>query len=722
MTRPLPRIVLTTALTVALPIALTAALTAAAAGADPPPLVPAPRSVASTGGGSLPGAGVTDATPDAAWVKHLEVVAPLVDRLTGGRRRMTLSVPRDAGDVFVQTIKDPSLAPEEYRLKVLEEGTGSRVVVRASTVKGLAHGTATWLQLLAAAGEGPLSPVEIADAPQSPYRSVMIDMGRNPHGLALLKETVDLLWFYKIDSLHLHLTDDQRFAFPSEAFPKLWDGKITRAEFVALEAYAVARGVTLIPELEVPGHSSILRREYPETFGETEADLAASPTALAGIKTLLDEITAVFSSSPYVHVGGDEASGAPVQTQRALINTLHAYLAAQDRQTIVWEGPGPGTGENRVHRDVIQINWNTINYPAGQMLADGYRVVNASWDPLYVIDHYPRINFTAVSPQYLYETLLKTRFKHYEPGVPTYSNPDVVEPSDRLIGFCLPWWEGREENFLPMMVPRLIPFAEVAWGTPETADGSRDYEAFANRAAATEAARQAAFYPVAIEADGLAVPADGVFHRETQVRLTTSATDADGVVRYTLDGSEPTAASMRYSGPFRLSESATVRAALFQGGTPVGHGARRNFTAVEPVANLALGQPVTSTRPSGSPFSVERLTDGGTDNLGFYLAYPTDPEPVEITVDLGRVRPVRRIVVHAYTISGSFEKYVVETSADGKTFQQVGTRLDRPTEPEPAVTHTFPPQPVRYVRLRSFGNKGYVFDSFSKLTEIQVFE
>lgn len=109
----------------------------------------------------------------------------------------------------------------------------------------------------------------------------MIDMGRNPHTPETLRHVIDMMWFYKANFLHLHLTDDQLFSWPSKAFPKLYSGRAgwTMDDFIAIEAYSQARGVTIIPELDVPGHSTILRKEYPETFGETTADLATTQEA-----------------------------------------------------------------------------------------------------------------------------------------------------------------------------------------------------------------------------------------------------------------------------------------------------------------------------------------------------------------------------------------------------------------------------------------------------------
>ncbi|MEL6109322.1 MAG: family 20 glycosylhydrolase [Planctomycetota bacterium] len=680
------------------------------------PLVPYPKVVTLGSGKDLPLVGDLAANVPPDWTSHVEVFGRQLGRLTQGRVRLRV----DSGIAATINIRRvDSLSADEYVLDVTPGG----IAIEASTLKGLTHATATLLQLVGGDASLRLPPVRIEDSPSVSYRNFMIDMGRNPHSLELLKETVDLLWFYKVDSLQLHLTDDQRFAWPSTAYPKLWDGLISLEQFRELELYAKARGVTVIPELEVPGHSSRLRSVYPEVFGQSATELATSATALNGIETILDELMDVFSS-PYIHIGGDEAYGVPVAAQRDLINRLHGYLKSKGRQTIVWEGPDAGEGNNKVNTEVIHINWRTIAYPPDRMLRDGYRVVNAAWDPLYIVDHYPRINFTMCSPRRIFETLQLNRFKHVNPGIPTFSRPIVVEPSDRLIGFCMPWWEGREENFFGQNVPRLIPFAEVSWA----GEDERDFQAFELRAKATEITRRHCFYPVTIQALNLVIPGDGVFHHKTELRMKLSESLKDAEIRYTLNGQLPRADSSLYSGPVTINDSAIVRAAAFVGGHSLGHASRLKLTRVTPTKNLALGKPVVSTAPSASPFSVERLTDGGTENLGFYLGYSAEPEPIRITIDLESVLPVDRIVVHAYSISNSAEQYAVEVSADGETFERVGRyreRPDNPVRPRPGsavpVEHAFAARDVRYVRIVTNGNKGYVFDSFSKLVEVQVF-
>jgi len=640
---------------------------------------------------------------------HLHVFAEALQQLGNYQCHFSSPVAGDATPLTVQI--DPTYPPEAYRLVIKDQ----RILIQAAAVQGTAHATATLLQLLGQV-EQRLPQLEIRDSPACPYRSFMVDLGRNPHSLDALKETVDLLWYYKIESFHLHLTDDQRFAFPSRAFPKLvtQQNKITWEEFQELAQYAEVRGVTIIPELEVPGHSRILRNQYPEVFGKTSTNVAQLPTARKAIKVLLDEIIAVFPASPSIHIGGDEAFGVPEELQRDLINDLHAYLKSRGKQTIVWEGPSLGRGDNKVHQDVVHINWRTINFPADQMLSAGYRVVNAAWDPLYVVDHYPRNNFTMASPEYIYHNLALRRFKHFNPRIRTYADPIQVPPTDQLLGFCMPWWEGREANYFPLITPRLIPLAAIAWNKKH----EQDYINFATRSQTCEAARQRSFYPVSISAAPLALADEGVFHRQTTVTLSSRLVNE---IRYTLDGQAPTLKSPRYHKPLLLNKTTLLRAATFVQSKQVGHGSRKTFVHVSPTQNLALGKPVTTSVTSGPLFSAARLTDGGTGNLDYFLGYPSEPKPIRITIDLKQVQPVDRIVTHAFFNNRTFESYSVHLSRDGKIYEQIASRLTKPAQLTARAEHDFPVTQARYVRIVTHGCKNYVFDSFSRLTEIQVF-
>ncbi|MBC8451168.1 MAG: discoidin domain-containing protein [Planctomycetes bacterium] len=170
-----------------------------------------------------------------------------------------------------------------------------------------------------------------------------------------------------------------------------------------------------------------------------------------------------------------------------------------------------------------------------------------------------------------------------------------------------------------------------------------------------------------------------------------------------------------------VERSVLVRAAAFTGERQLRHGTRRTLVQVHTVANLALGKPVTASVPSGPVFVPARLTDGGTGNLDFFLGYPTMPDPIAVTIDLEEAMEIARVVVHTYAYQDAYESYELWLSSDGEDWRRVADRLAKPAEPSAAVIHDFAPTEARYVRILTHGYKGQVFDSFSKLTEVQVF-
>ncbi len=354
--------------------------------------------------------------------------------------------------------KDPALPTEGYSITFGK----TAISVKASTSAGAAYAAATILRR--PSHDGSEQEASITESPDHAYRSFMVDMGRNPHSPETLRHVVDMMWIYKANYLHLHLTDDQLISWPSKAFPKIYSKNAgwTWEDFEALEAYSQARGVTIIPEIDVPGHSNLLRKHYPEVFGKSPTDLATSPKAQKGVETILEEFLSVFKATPYLHVGGDEAFGVPQNDQRDFINRLNKFVKSKGKRTVVWEGPHLGKGENKVDTDVLHINWRTIEFPAQQMLDAGYQVINAAWDPLYIVDHYPKTMFTAVDIERCYHWDI-TRFAHINHDISTFEKPFFVDSAENILGFCMPWWEGREKNIMPLCLERFAAVATAAW-------------------------------------------------------------------------------------------------------------------------------------------------------------------------------------------------------------------------------------------------------------------
>jgi len=218
------------------------------------------------------------------------------------------------------------------------------------------------------------------------------------------------------------------------------------------------------------------------------------------------------------------------------------FVKARGRRTLVWEGPRLGEGEHKVSTDVIHFNWRTVDFPAQEMLDAGYEVVHAAWDPLYIVDHYPRTMFTAVSVQRCYEWDVR-RFAHVNHGMPTFADPHVTKTADGILGFCMPWWEGRPENLMGLCIPRLAAVASAAWHRA----GERDFAAFQQR--------QARLLPRLEIVAGFAFP---------RLPYADPATQIDNLA-YRAEVAVSTGASQPVFGPQRLTNGLTDRFDHFLG-------------------------------------------------------------------------------------------------------------------------------------------------------------
>jgi hexosaminidase len=309
-----------------------------------PELMPCPRHVRVYGAVRLPilepaFSGVATPRIEAAVAHACDVVARLRGAcVVGGVRPLVIACAGASAPL-------PALDDDErYRLTVSSDGA---VRLEAAGEWGILRGLATLAQLpVRERGEWLLPVAEIEDEPRFPWRGVMLDPARRFLPVDALLRTLDAMAFYKLNVLHLHLSDDQGFRFPSARFPRLTEiGSAGRAyrrdELERLVAEAAARGIRVVPEIDMPGHCSSWLAAYPEwgargdvrcdasqRFGVHEALL--DPTrdeVIDAIDALLGELAAVFPD-PFMHVGGDEVAPAWWNDNP----DVRAYMAANGLQ------------------------------------------------------------------------------------------------------------------------------------------------------------------------------------------------------------------------------------------------------------------------------------------------------------------------------------------------------------------------------------------------------
>ncbi|WP_042395431.1 beta-N-acetylhexosaminidase [Streptacidiphilus carbonis] len=303
------------------------------------------------------------------------------------------------------TPEDSALGPQGYRLDIRPD----RARLSATAEAGLLSGVQTLRQLLPpealdprtpAAGGSHLPCLTLQDIPRLPWRGFTLDVVRHFFPLSFLLELVDELALLKFNVLQLHLTDDQGWRFEVDGLPGLIDvgsrraetqvgplgsgltdgtphsGHYTRAELRRLVAFAARRGITVVPEVEMPGHARAALAAYPEygnhperpqpvwtEWGISEDIMAVDDKTLAFCRQVLDTVVEVFPSR-HVHIGGEECPTTqweqseaarararelgldhPAQLHGWFLGRMHDHLAGHGRRTVCWDETGHASGE-----------------------------------------------------------------------------------------------------------------------------------------------------------------------------------------------------------------------------------------------------------------------------------------------------------------------------------------------------------------------------------------
>lgn len=504
--------------------------------------------------------------------------------------------------IRLESSASPSPAEDEgYHLIVDSNGAA----LAAATPAGVIDGIATFRQLLPVDGLR-IPAVEITDAPRFRYRGILLDVARYYFPPEFLTKLVDVMALYKFNTLQLHLTDDQGWRVEIKKYPKLtqvgaWrketilgqhfnpyvgDGKphggfYTQEQLRDLVAYAAARHVTIVPEIEMPGHAGAALAAYPElsctggpfevspVWGVHEDIFCPSEKTFAFLEDVLTEVMQLFPSE-YIHVGGDEVpktrwKASPVaqdlirreglkneeELQSYFIKRIERFLSAHGRRLIGWDE----ILEGGIAPEATVMSWRGIQ---GGITAaqQGHDVIMTPTDYAY-LDQYQ--GDPATEPLAIGGFLPLDSVYAWEPV------PDALtaEQGAHVIGAQGNLWT----EYVPtaahaeyMLFPRMLAMSEVFWSAKEL----RNWDSFLARLPAQLARLDALGINYRVpDPEGMVAERKVL---EDRAQVTIRSVVPTSVIRYTTDGSEPTASSPVYTAPIDVhvtSTPTTVSARVF---------------------------------------------------------------------------------------------------------------------------------------------------------------
>lgn len=640
---------------------------------------------------------------------------------------------------------------EGYQLEIDKAG----VRLTAKTETGLFYGKQTLLQLLTPNG---LPYVKINDQPRFPYRGLHLDVSRHFFDKEEVKKLMNVMSYYKLNTLHLHLTDAGGWRLQIDKYPKLtqegafrtqsdwrewWDngkdrqylkegtegaygGYYTKDDIRDMLAYAAEKHITIIPEIEFPAHSDEVFVAYPELCcagkSHTSGDFCiGNPKTFEFMENVLTEVIELFPSE-YIHIGGDEAGKNTWKTcpkcqalmkkeklanvdelQSYMIRKAEEFLNSKGRRLIGWDE----ILEGGLAPEATVMSWR------GE--AAGFKSARMGHDVIMTPGSYMYFDFYQADPRHQpvaiggYTPIRKVY--NYNP-IPQDSL--TAEEAKHFLGVQANTWTEyipTPEHLEYMMFPRALAVAEIGW-TPQE---KRDWQDFKPRVNAhIPVLQQMGLNPFPLSNE---LEFDMVVDTiQKEIRVTMDAEKYPAEIHYTTDGSTPTASSPIYQEPIVVKDSAKIVAGIFVNGQlqdrvseqrvdyHKGIGKSIRFNSRLYPGYMAGGINAIINGYRGGLTYLDQRWQGYTDNL-------------DCVIDLGEVMDLHQVSSKWMQLTGPGvyqpEKVEVLTSEDGKNFTSQGvipTRIPQDKSDLTFQEYTFQGNwKARYVQLKAQNPKGFIF-------------
>ena len=641
---------------------------------------------------------------------------------------------------------------KEAYLMTVEEGL---VTITGASEAGVFYGIQTLRKSLpkGVAEAVELPAANIYDYPRFSYRGAHLDVSRHFFPVDSVKRFIDMLALHNINRFHWHLTDDQGWRIEIKKYPELtkvasyrpetvigrnsgeYDGTphsgfYTQDEARDIVAYAAERHITVIPEIDLPGHMQAALTAYPNLgctggpyevwtmWGVSENVLCAgNDETLRFIEDVFTEIIDIFPSE-YIHVGGDECPKVRWEKcpkcqkrikqlgiksdakhtkeeylQSFVINHAEKFLNSKGRQIIGWDeilegglAPNATVHAWRGFGEAIEAarqGHDVIMSPTTFMYFDYYQTKDTENEPLAIGGYLPLEKVYSLEP--VPEALNAHEAKH-------------------IIGVQANLWTeyiGTYSHVEYMELPRMAALSEVQWTLSE----EKNYENFLQRIPQMVKTYEMKGYNYATHV--FDVTASFTPDTVKNALMITLKTIDNADVYYTLDGTEPTSKSMRYNSPIAVADSCTFKARAIRGdklGRVIGEKIKFNKASMKPIKML---QPINKQYEfGGAPTLVDGLKGNGNYKTGRWIAfYRNDMEAV---IDLQKETEISHVAITTCVEKGDWifdvRRFAVAVSSDGENFKEIATEdfpiltLDNPNG---LYDHalTFAPVTTRYVKV-----------------------
>lgn len=386
--------------------------------------------------------------------------------------------------------------PEAYQIYITQDS----IIINSNTAEGAFRGIQTLRQIIPEKSLDSITEYKvwniptgkIIDRPNFEYRGTMLDVARHFFSVEDVKKYIDILSYYKYNVLHLHLTDDQGWRIEIKSWPKLTEiggstevggeagGFYTQEEYIEIVNYAAKRFITIIPEVDMPGHTNAASVSYPILNGNGKT-LKLYEGMRVGFSTLdtkkdtvyrfIDDVVREISAitpGPYFHIGGDESHVTKKKDYIYFVNKVEKIVQKHGKQMIGWDEVATAN----IDSTSISQFWQTAKN-AELALAKNMKVIMSPAKKAYL--------------DMQYDSLSKHGL-HWAAYIPTnvgYQwNPETYEGigKENILGIEAPLWSetiSNMEELEYLAFPRAIGYAELGWSTAE----NRDWENYKIRLA-----------------------------------------------------------------------------------------------------------------------------------------------------------------------------------------------------------------------------------------------